>query len=119
MAVDDTTLTGDANFQRGQKTDAQNLGDKGTGTGPTFVPDWEPAFLQDIHGLILVSGDSHDSVNKALWQAKEAFGVSTSKASIKEVTSITGDTRPGKESGHEQLRFFWFYSMTTYQRSPF
>ena len=107
MAVDDTTLTGDLNFQRGQKKDAEFLGDKGTGTGPTFVPHWEPAFLQDIHGVILVSGDSHDSVNKELWKAKHAFGISTFNASIKEVTSITGDVRPGKESGHEQLRFFW------------
>jgi len=105
MGVDDTALTGDLNFQIGQKKDAQSLGDKGTGTGPTFVPDWEPAFLQDIHGAILVFGESHNSVNKALAQAKQAFGVSTSKASIKEVTTIRGDVRPGKESGHEHFGF--------------
>jgi hypothetical protein len=64
MGVDDTTLTGDVNFKNGQKKDAESLGDKGTGTGDSFVPNWEPAFLKDIHGVILVSGDSHDSVNK-------------------------------------------------------
>jgi hypothetical protein len=107
MGVDDSPLTGDANFLNGQKADAESLGDKGSGTGPSFVPDWDPAFLQEIHGVILVSGDSHSSVNKALSEAKIAFGIaSLDEPSIKEVISIVGDVRPGKESGHEQLRFW-------------
>jgi hypothetical protein len=105
MGVDDSPLTQDPNFLSGQQADAQALGDPGTVTGSNFVPNWDPAFLQDIHGVILVSGDSHRSVNKALEEAKAAFGVFTSDPSIKEVTSIVGDVRPGKESGHEQLRF--------------
>jgi len=106
MGIDDSTLTKDANFLAGQKEDAQSLGDKGTGTGTNFIPDWEAAFLQDIHAIILVSGDSHRSVNKALGEARQTFGVGTSEASIKEVTSIVGDVRPGKESAHEQLRIY-------------
>jgi hypothetical protein len=107
MGVDDSTLaSGDANFLAGQRGDAEALKDKGTGTGPTFVPDWDPAFLQDIHAVVLVSGDSHNSVNKELKQVKSVFGVGSAKASIKEVKSIVGDVRPGKEAGHEQYDYF-------------
>lgn len=105
MGIDDSVLTGDANFLGGQKADAHSLGDKGTGIGPNFVPDWKPAFLQEIHGVILVSGESHKSVNKAIQEAKQAFGVLTSKASIKEVISTSGDVRPDKEAGHEHFGF--------------
>lgn len=113
MNIDDSNLN-DTDFQAGQKVDAQALGDPGTTTGSTFVPAWEPVFLQNIHGIILVSGDSHPSVNKALAQAKQTFGVGTPKASIKEMTSISGDVRPGEESGHEQLRFWWHSSVTRF-----
>ncbi|KAG6919706.1 hypothetical protein DXG01_002652 [Tephrocybe rancida] len=98
LGIDDTTLTStEPNFKLGQKDDAKNLGDKVTGTG---APDWEPEFLQDIHAVILISGDSHGTVNKQLKEIKDIFG-----ASIKEVTTIVGDVRPGKESGHEHFGF--------------
>lgn len=103
MGIDDTNLTSnDPNFLAGQKADAFNLGDKGTGTGKDFVPDWDPAFLQQIHGVILISGDSHGTVNKKLHQIKQLFHIESSHPSIKEVTSIVGDVRPGKQSAHEQ-----------------
>jgi hypothetical protein len=104
IGVNDSDLTRDANFAGGQKNDAESLGDKGTGTGPTYVPDWEPAFLQDIHGLILVCGDSHESAKKALDGAKQTFGIGTPNPCIKEVTTIIGDVRPGNVHAHEQLR---------------
>ncbi|KAF5375843.1 hypothetical protein D9615_008174 [Tricholomella constricta] len=108
MGIDDANLTKtETIFEMGQKKDAQSLGDKGTTVGSEFVPDWEPEFLQDIHGVILVSGDSHGTVNKKLQQVKEIFGLAQgpNKSSIKAVTSIVGDVRPGKESGHEHFGF--------------
>jgi hypothetical protein len=110
IGVNDADLTRDANFAAGQKKDAESLGDKGTGTGPTYVPDWEKPFLQDIHGLILVSGDSQESVKKALDGAKKTFGVGTPTPSIKEVTTIVGKVRPGNLSAHEQLRICFILS---------
>ncbi|GLB42843.1 putative peroxidase [Lyophyllum shimeji] len=108
MGIDDANLTStEPNFELGQRQDAKNLGDKGTGDIPNFVPEWEPAFLQDIHAVILISGDSHRTVDKKLQEIKEIFGLAPSgnKPSIKEVTTIVGDVRPGKESGHEHFGF--------------
>ncbi|KAG6816227.1 hypothetical protein H0H87_007598 [Tephrocybe sp. NHM501043] len=107
LGIDDTNLTSaEPSFEKGQKADAESLGDKGTGGGPTFVPDWEPEFLQDIHSVILISGDSHGTVDKQLKEIKSIFGlVPGQKASIKEVTTVVGDVRPGKESGHEHFGF--------------
>ena len=102
MGVDDSALAGDTNFIAGQKGDAESLADKGTGTGPNFVPDWDPAFLQEIHGVILIAGDRHNSVAKKLDEVKDVFGFGKPTASIKEVRTIVGDVRPGKESAHEQ-----------------
>ncbi len=77
-----------------------NLGDKKKDNGD---PDWDEAFLQgNIHGLIVISGDSHLSVNKKRLEIEAIFGVRTPTASLKEVISIVGDVRPGAEAGHEQ-----------------
>ncbi|KAF8225253.1 Dyp-type peroxidase [Tricholoma matsutake] len=105
LGIDDSVLTGDANYLRGQKKDAESLGDKGTGSGANFAPDWDAAFLKDIHGVILVSGGTREAVEDALKKAKQAFGLSSSESSIQEVISIIGDVRPGKESGHEHFGF--------------
>ena len=101
MGIDDANLSNDKNFQTGQKADAVKLGDKGTTTGGTFVPDWDPAFLQDIHAVILVTGDSRLTVNNKLNQIKGIFGAGSTTASIKEVTTIIGDVRAGKNAAHE------------------
>ncbi|GLB42844.1 putative peroxidase [Lyophyllum shimeji] len=108
IGIDDSTLTStEPNFLLGQKEDAKNLGDKGTGDIPNFVPDWEPAFLQDIHAVILISGDSHGTVDKKLRQIKEIFGLAPGnhKPSIKEVIAVVGDVRPGNQSAHEHFGF--------------
>lgn len=66
-------------------------------------PDWDAAFLQgNIHGLLIVSGDSHVSVQKKVLEIELLFGVRTPLASFEEVVSIVGDVRPGDEAGHEQ-----------------
>ncbi|KAG6902138.1 hypothetical protein C0995_003895 [Termitomyces sp. Mi166 len=110
IGIDDTTLTNtEPSFAQGQKQNAQSLGDKGTGGGPTFVPDWKPEFLQDIHAVILISGDSHETVSKKFDEVKGIFGIGSghqrNSVSIKEVTTIRGDVRPGEESGHEHFGF--------------
>lgn len=105
LGIDDSNLSNDKSFQTGQRADAVNLKDKGTTTGGTFVPDWEPAFLQDIHAVILIAGDSHLTVNNKLNQIRDIFGVGSATASIKEVTTIVGDVRAGKNHAHEHFGF--------------
>ncbi|KAG6897982.1 hypothetical protein C0992_007936 [Termitomyces sp. T32_za158] len=110
LGIDDTTLTGtEPSFKQGQQQSAESLGDKGTRNGPNFVPDWEPEFLKDIHAVILISGDSHGTVNKKFDEVKGIFGIGPvtqqNPASIKEVTTILGDVRPGEASGHEHFGF--------------
>lgn len=92
----------DAAFLGGQEADAQALGDSGTGTGTTFVPDWLPQFKEEIHGLIIFSGDSHATVDAKVAQVLNIFGLGTPASSVAEVFRVTGDVRPGNEAGHEQ-----------------
>jgi len=74
----------------------------GTGTGPSFIPDWEQPFKAEIHGVFLLAGDSRSTVDKKLQEIKNIFGVGGPKSSLKEITSVRGDTRPGDQSAHEQ-----------------
>lgn len=83
---------------------ASDLGDKGTTSASgAFDPDWLPAFKKDIHGLIMVTGDCHETVNATLSGIKKIFAIGTPNAAIHEVLQLVGDVRPGKEAGHEQF----------------
>jgi hypothetical protein len=99
MGIDDSSLatTGTEDpFITGQEQDAlNNLGDPKSADGKT--PDWDQHFLQDIHGVILISGDSHGTTDKEKADIDKLFG-----PSIKEIITIRGDVRPGAEDGHEQ-----------------
>lgn len=102
LQIDDSKLA-DPAFLKGQKAQAEvNLADKGTGTGGSFVPDWEENFKRDIDGVILLAGDSHATVNKRLATIEGIFGVGTPQASLTHTTSVIGDARPGDQSAHEQ-----------------
>jgi hypothetical protein len=99
LGIDDsslaTTSTTDP-FIIGQEQDAlTNLGDPKSADGKT--PDWDPHFLKDLHGVILISGDSHDTTNRKKKEIDQIF-----KSSIKEIITIRGDVRPGAEDAHEQ-----------------
>ena len=99
MGIDDSSLatTGITDpFIIGQQQDAlTNLGDPKSPDGKT--PAWDPRFLRDIHGVILISGDSHGTTDKEKADIEAIFG-----HSIKEIITIRGDVRPGAEDGHEQ-----------------
>jgi hypothetical protein len=84
-------------FAGGQLKDAEALGDSGVTDATGFTPSWDATFLQAIDGVIIVAGDSHLSVEAELAQVKLILGIS-----IRDVVTLRGDTRPGKESGHEQ-----------------
>jgi Dyp-type peroxidase family len=97
---------GDSAFDAGMLADAQNLGDQGTTpSSGAFTPDWIPAFKHDIHGLILISGDCHATVDEKLAEIKKIFLVGTCHASIHEMLRIDGDVRPGSEKGHEHFGY--------------
>ncbi|KDQ59140.1 hypothetical protein JAAARDRAFT_57097 [Jaapia argillacea MUCL 33604] len=87
----------DSAFTAGQLADAPNLQD---------VPiSWDLAFKRVIHGVILVTGDSHESVDKIIQHVEALFGVHLPHATILEVLRIRGDVRPGAEKGHEHFGF--------------
>ncbi|KIM34766.1 hypothetical protein M413DRAFT_450072 [Hebeloma cylindrosporum] len=104
LGIDDTTLGGvEDPFVIGQKQDAiTNLGDPKKADGN---PDWDSHFLQEIHGVILISGESHGSIRKTKYEIEHIFGVHSPHASIKEIVTLQGDVRPGDESGHEHFGF--------------
>ena len=98
MGIDDSSLAvagATDPFIVGQEQDAiNNLGDPKSADGK---PDWDSHFLQDIHGVILISGDSHGTTDKKKAEIDKIFG-----SSIKEIITIRVDVRPGAEDGHEQ-----------------
>ncbi|KAF8804040.1 Dyp-type peroxidase, partial [Phlegmacium glaucopus] len=107
LGIDDSSLSpGGATdpFLIGQEQDAiKNLGDPKKSDGTT--PDWDDHFLQDIHGLILISGESHSTIEKKKAEIDHIFKVGTPLSSIKEIITIRGDVRPGAESAHEHFGF--------------
>ena len=94
---------GDTAFNGGMRADAENLGDLGTTVSGGFEPDWIPAFKQAIHGIIIVSGDCHETVAEKLEDVEDIFSIGRHDALMHEVLRIVGDVRPGKEKGHEQF----------------
>lgn len=107
LGIDDSSLGGATDpFIIGQfKDSTQNLGDAGTQTTSGLVPNWDTAFVQPLHGVILISGESHETLHKKKLEIECIFGVRTIQPSIFEVTSLRGDVRPGVESGHEHFGF--------------
>ncbi|KAH6902594.1 peroxidase TAP [Coprinopsis sp. MPI-PUGE-AT-0042] len=109
MGVDDTSLAaGDTDpFKLGQRQDAVNaLGDNfvTSATGGK-IPEWDPAFLQPVHGVILIAADSRENADENLTKIEEIFRADTHRASIAQVKLIRGNVRPGNLSAHEHFGF--------------
>ncbi|KAH6902595.1 peroxidase TAP, partial [Coprinopsis sp. MPI-PUGE-AT-0042] len=118
MGVDDSSLIGPDTrnpqgvlqpdpFGIGQRQDAvtalkDNFATSATGEK---IPEWDPAFLQPIHGVILIAADCHENAEENLRKIEEIFRADTHRASIAQVKLIRGDARPGKESAHEHFGF--------------
>jgi len=100
-----TALARSNAFLNGAAADAITLGD------PLLPPDapahagqpnWDLEFLGQVDGLILVAGDSRDTVKEKIEEIHKIFPENPNQSSITVVKTIIGDVRPGTESGHEQ-----------------
>ncbi|KXN90737.1 Dye-decolorizing peroxidase msp1 [Leucoagaricus sp. SymC.cos] len=101
----DHNTPGGASFKTGALTDAKSLGDPLQANSQT-LPDWDQAFLNDqIDGVLLVAGDSHETVQEKIKEIHTIFPADPNHSSVTVVTTITGDVRPGAESGHEHFGF--------------
>ncbi|KAI0126765.1 peroxidase TAP [Xylariales sp. AK1849] len=94
-----TENIGDDAFKKGMLADAEpNLLDD--------LSDWDRKLKEDIHGVILIAGDSKDTIDKSLNSAKDVFHVGNpDKAGIEEITRLEGHIRPDDEAGHEHFGF--------------
>jgi Dyp-type peroxidase family len=97
---------GDPIFSAGQLADASNnfanngLSDPGVVTGDKTDPAWEPAFKEDIHGCILITGDTLITIHERSTQLDGILG-----SSVKKIVAPCGAVRPGSEAGHEHFGF--------------
>ena len=103
MDIDDSTLRPggalDPFFVGQQKEAVAHLGDPKKSDGTT--PDWDERFLQDIHGVIIITGDSPETVEAK----KEAvYGIFHSN-SVNEIIPVFGEGREDPFSAHEQSVF--------------
>lgn len=91
----------DEPFQRGQRHDSQDLGDRGKTSGDgTFEPNWDAAFLKEIHGVIQITAHD-DGKGKALYQQlKRAIGYSGSQVHYMKV-----QFRPAPHTPQEHFGF--------------
>lgn len=90
----DDDKIGDLVFDGGMQADIPTLADN--------IDDWLPEFQSAngtaaTDGIFLIAGDSHENQNQMLADIKTLFGTT-----ITDLFQITGDARPGAESGHEQ-----------------
>lgn len=88
LGIDHTTLC-DPYFSLGQLHDSQALGDTAKTEDGPFVPDWEPAYLQRIDGVVLVTAESDDTLKQRVRDIEQALG-----DSICIVHRLHGKTRP-------------------------
>ncbi len=94
-----TSLSGDTGiFKNGAIADAPSLNDPMNGDKPA----WDPEFLEQIDGVILVAGESEKTTKKKIHEVTKIFGHGAKHSSIHIIRSIDGVVRPDKESGHEQ-----------------
>jgi hypothetical protein len=81
-------------FKLGQQKDAGTLGDK--------LETWDPAFKNEIDGVILVAASHQHVLNRGWDKVKHIFHCGQKDASIEVVKELDGKLRPGAEKGHEQ-----------------
>jgi len=104
LGIDDDLI--DPIFSAGQLADASKnfaadgLSDPGVVTGVHTDPAWEPAFKQVIHGCILITGDSEETVCERERQL-DLILLDT----IKHLERVKGAVRPGSQAGHEHFGF--------------
>ncbi|KAL6720877.1 dye-decolorizing heme-containing peroxidase [Lecanora helva] len=93
-------------FDAGMQAGAKDLGDPGsTSSSGTFSPSWDPEFKKEIHGVLLITGDSHATVHEKLAEVGKIFCLGAHNATIHEIKRAVGDVRPGAEKGHEHFGF--------------
>ncbi|OJT05279.1 Peroxidase 2 [Trametes pubescens] len=95
-------------FTNGQQDDAQALGDPGAFSGfpiRHFTPSWDAAFRNKTHGMIIVAGDSNETVAETRQRVEQCFNVGGFNATISEVITLGGHVRPGDQRGHEHFGF--------------
>ena len=70
--------------------DAESLGDVKT--------EWKPEFTRgNIHGVILIGGDSYSTIVARTEKALQKLG-----NTVKVVTRVSGHVRPGDQHANEQ-----------------
>ncbi|KAH6884653.1 peroxidase TAP [Coprinopsis sp. MPI-PUGE-AT-0042] len=115
MGIDDSSLidnslvgidgTADP-FMVGQRSDSvASLGDNFVPSATGIVPEWDPAFLQDIHGVIVVAAETHEHAKEVLGDIEDIFSADTPRASVAQVKRIRGDVREGNLRAHEHFGF--------------
>jgi len=102
MGINDSSLTTEGTrdpFLVGQEQEAVSaLGDPKKSDG---TPDWEESFLQNIHGVILITGDSDETIGEKKDEIDQIFH----SKSIDEIVSVSGSRLEGELSANEHFGF--------------
>ncbi|KAF2704571.1 DyP-type peroxidase [Pleomassaria siparia CBS 279.74] len=105
MEVTGSDNIGDEIFNAGMIKDAKNLGDKEKlPQQPEYQPEWNEIFLQEIHGVILITGDTHHAVYTKLDEVKTILTKENTSV-VREIATLVGDVRPGDQRGHEHFGY--------------
>ena len=95
---------GDDLFDKGQLADAAQTFASGGIDDPRELnaaePEWDPLFKKDIHGSLIVAGESQITVNNHL---KTVMDILT--GTIRMLGTESGTVRSGDQAGHEHFGF--------------
>ena len=95
-----SNIQSEPQFVAGMQADAAQLGDAMQENGQT--PKWIKEFLEEIHVVFSIAGDSRDSVNKRWSTVEEISGGGAETSSINMVYRLRGNVRPDGQEKHEQ-----------------
>jgi hypothetical protein len=101
MGIDDSSLTPDGAldpFWSGQRGDAVYLGDRMLGSDH---PNWDDSFLQPVHGVIIITGDTEETIKEKKDEVDRIFDSSSN--GIRDIISIYGNRREGNLSNEQSV----------------
>ncbi|KAF8872878.1 hypothetical protein BD779DRAFT_1571573 [Infundibulicybe gibba] len=95
----------DESFHKGQKVDAEELGDPGVKTTPVYIPNWDHEFQSDIHGVFLITSHSDDKADEFIKRLDAAFSRGVGRSSIRQVLLFRGNFRPPPDQLNEHFGY--------------
>ena len=96
---------GDDAYVRGQQQDSKFLGDAGTQRGALWMPNWDDAFNEAIHGVFLIVAYNEKVATTFIQELESKLHIEPDILCIEKVYVLHGFPRPGEESLNDHFGY--------------